>query len=76
MNILNLVLSSIGTIATQVVGIVGGVFSGVSSIWITQTNDTYELTLVGAFSLLAFVFGLVYFGISFVGSLVRLRTVN
>lgn len=76
MNILNLVLSSIGTIATQVVGIVGGVFSGVSSIWITQNNDTYELTLVGAFSLLAFVFGLVYFGISFVGSLVRLRTVR
>lgn len=76
MTILNLVLSSIGTIATQVVGIIGGVFTGVTSIWITQNNDTYELTLVGAFSLLAFVFGLVWFAVSFIGSMVRLRTVN
>lgn len=76
MNILSVVLTALGTIATNVVTILGGVFTGVSSIWITgngSTESPYELTLIGAFSLVAFAFGLVYFAISFVGSLVRLR---
>lgn len=78
MSTLNLVFQSMASIVTGMVNIIVSAFTGVAGIWVQTVGEgssaTQELTLVGAFSLIAFVFGLVWLAIKFIGSLISLRT--
>lgn len=76
MSILTLVLNAVVTIVPQMISIIVAVFTGLASVWVDTSGTNPELTLVGAFSLMAFVAGLSFFGLRFIGSLISLRTAN
>lgn len=77
MDIINVVFTAIGDIMTGFVGIVSSAFNGVVSLWYTApsgTETTGSLTLLGVLSLIAFVAGIVWFAISFIGKMISLKT--
>lgn len=77
MDILTTVFSALGTIVTGVIGLIVDVFTGVVPLWYTAPtgNETSgQLTVLGAFSLIAFVVGLVWLGIKFIGSMISLKS--
>lgn len=76
MDILTLVLAAVATIVPNMISIFVSVFTGIAQVWVDTSGSNPQLTLVGAFSLLAFVSGLIIFGLKFIGSLVSLRTAN
>lgn len=76
MDIINVVFTAIGSIMTGFVGIVSNAFNGVVSLWYTAPTGegTGSLTLLGVLSLIAFVAGIVWFAISFIGKMISLKT--
>lgn len=77
MDIINVVFTAIGSIMTGFVGIVSNAFNGVVSLWYTAPGEgqsTGTLTLLGVLSLIAFVAGIVWFAISFIGKMISLKT--
>lgn len=77
MDILSTVFSALGTIVTGVIDLIVDVFTGVVPLWYTAptgTETTGSLTVLGAFSLIAFVVGLVWLGIRFIGSMISLKS--
>lgn len=76
MDVLNVVFSALGTIVTGIVGVITDAFTGVVGLWYTApsgTETTGSLTLLGSFSLIAFVVGLVWLAIRFIGSMIALK---
>lgn len=77
MDILNVVFTALGDIVTGIVGIIGDSFSGVVSLWYTAptgSNTTGSLTFLGVFSLIAFVVGMVWLAIRFIGGMISLKS--
>lgn len=77
MDILNVVFNALGSIVTGITGIIGDAFTGVVSLWYTApsgTDTTGSLTFLGVFSLIAFVVGLVWLAIRFIGGMISLKT--
>lgn len=77
MDIINVVFGALSEIMTGVVGVISNAFSGVVSLWYTApsgSNSTGQLTLLGVLSLIAFVFGIVWLAIKFIGSMISLKT--
>lgn len=77
MDVLNVVFSALGTIVTGIVGVITDAFTGVVGLWYTAPTGsatTGELTLLGSFSLIAFVVGVVWLAIRFIGSMISLKT--
>lgn len=75
MGALNLVLTALGTIASGFINVIVNVFTGVIPLWYVAPvgEGTGDLTILGVFSLMAFVVGLVWMAISFIGSIISLR---
>lgn len=76
MDVLNVVFAALGTIVTGIVGVITDAFTGVVGLWYTApsgTETTGSLTLLGSFSLIAFVVGLVWLAIRFIGSMIALK---
>lgn len=76
MDVLNVVFTALGTIMSGVIDIIANSFTGVVSLWYvepTGTETTGHLTLLGAFSLIAFAFGVVWLAIRFIGSMISLK---
>lgn len=79
MDILNVVFEALGSIVTGIVSVISNSFNGVVSLWYTAptgTNTTGSLTFLGVFSLIAFVVGLVWLSISFIGGMISLKQVR
>ena len=77
MDILNVVFTALGEIVTGIVGIISNSFNGVVSLWYTAptgSNTTGQLTFLGVFSLIAFVVGMVWLAIRFIGGMISLKT--
>lgn len=77
MDILNVVFTALGSIVTGIVGIISNSFNGVVSLWYTAptgADETGSLTFLGVFSLIAFVVGMVWLAIRFIGGMISLRT--
>lgn len=77
MDILNVVFEALGDIVTGIVDVISDSFSGVVSLWYTAptgTNTTGSLTFLGVFSLIAFVVGLVWLAIRFIGGMISLKS--
>lgn len=77
MDILNVVFNALGSIVTGITGVIGDAFTGVVSLWYTApsgTETTGSLTFLGVFSLIAFVVGLVWLAIRFIGGMISLKT--
>lgn len=77
MDILNVVFNALGSIVTGITGLIGDAFSGVVSLWYTApsgTETTGSLTFLGVFSLIAFVVGVVWLAIRFIGGMISLKT--
>ena len=77
MDILSVVFNAMGQIVTGIVGVISNSFNGVVSLWYTApttSGGTGELTFLGVFSLIAFVTGLVWLAISFIGKMISLKT--
>jgi len=77
MDILTVVFNALGQIVTGIVGVISNAFTGVVSLWYTApTTDggTGSLTFLGVFSLIAFVFGMVWLAIRFIGGMISLKT--
>lgn len=77
MDILNVVFNALGSIVTGITGLISDAFSGVVSLWYTAptgTETTGSLTFLGAFSLIAFVVGVVWLAIRFIGGMISLKT--
>lgn len=77
MDIITTIFDAIGSIMTGAVDVIGDAFTGVVSLWYVApsgSETTGHLTLLGVLSLIAFVFGLVWLAIRFIGSMVSLRT--
>jgi hypothetical protein len=77
MDILSVVFDALGDIVTGIVAVISDSFSGVVSLWYTAptgTNTTGELTFLGVFSLIAFVVGLVWLAIRFIGGMISLKS--
>lgn len=77
MDILTVVFNALGDIVTGIVNVISNSFSGVVSLWYTAptgTETTGSLTFLGVFSLIAFVVGLVWLAIKFIGGMISLRT--
>lgn len=76
MDILNVVFEALGSIVTGIVSVISNSFNGVVSLWYTApngTNTTGQLTFLGVFSLIAFVVGLVWLAIRFIGGMISLK---
>ena len=75
MTTVNLILSGVSTLMTGFINIIVSAFTGVTSLWITPASgsDPAELTLLGGLSLLAFVSGVIWLAIRFIGSMISLR---
>lgn len=76
MDILNVVFNALGSIVTGIVEIISDSFNGVVSLWYTApsgTETTGSLTFLGVFSLIAFVVGLVWLAIRFIGGMISLK---
>lgn len=77
MDILNNVFNALGTIVTGITGLIGDAFNGVVSLWYTApsgTETTGSLTFLGVFSLIAFVVGVVWLAIRFIGGMISLKS--
>lgn len=77
MDVLNVVFQALGTIVTGIVGVITDAFTGVVGLWYTAPTSgsgTGELTLLGSFSLIAFVVGVVWLAIRFIGSMIALKS--
>ena len=77
MDILNVVFQALGTIVTGIVGVITDAFTGVVGLWYTapsSTGGTGQLTMLGVFSLIAFVVGVVWLAIRFIGSMISLKS--
>lgn len=77
MDIINTIFTALGDIMSGVVGVISNAFTGVVSLWYTApttSGGTGSLTLLGVLSLIAFVFGIVWLAIRFIGSMIALRT--
>lgn len=77
MDILNVVFTALPTIVTGIVGIITNCFTGVVGLWYTApsgSETTGSLTVLGVFSLIGFVVGVVWLAIRFIGSMIALRT--
>lgn len=77
MDILQVVFNALGSIVTGITGIIGDAFTGVVSLWYTApsgSETTGSLTFLGVFSLIAFVVGLVWLAIRFIGGMISLKT--
>lgn len=77
MDILNTVFTAMGSIVTGIVSIISNSFNGVVSLWYTAptgSETTGSLTFLGVFSLIAFVVGLVWLAIKFIGSMISLKS--
>lgn len=76
MDLINVIFTALGDIMTGAVGVISNAFTGVVSLWYTTpsgSNTTGSLTLLGVLSLIAFVFGVVWLAIRFIGSMIALR---
>lgn len=76
MDILTVVFNALGSIVTGIVEIISDSFNGVVSLWYTApsgTETTGSLTFLGVFSLIAFVVGLVWLAIRFIGGMISLK---
>ena len=76
MDVLNVVLTALGQIVSGFIGIIIDTFDGVIPLWYTAptgTETTGSLTVLGVFSLMAFVVGLVWLAIRFIGSMISLK---
>ena len=76
MDILTTVFAALGQIVTGFVDIISDSFNGVVSLWYTApsgSNTTGSLTFLGVFSLIAFVVGLVWLAIRFIGGMISLK---
>lgn len=77
MDILNVVFTALGSIVTGIVDVISDSFTGVVSLWYTApsgTETTGSLTFLGVFSLIAFVVGLVWLAIRFIGGMISLKS--
>ena len=77
MDILSVVFDALGSIVTGIVSVISNSFNGVVSLWYTAptgTNTTGQLTFLGVFSLIAFVVGLVWLAIRFIGGMISLKS--
>lgn len=77
MDILNVVFEALGSIVTGIVGVITDAFTGVVGLWYTApstTGGTGQLTMLGVFSLIAFVVGVVWLAIKFIGSMISLKS--
>lgn len=77
MDILNVVFQALSTIVTGIVGVITDAFTGVVGLWYTApsgTGGTGQLTMLGVFSLIAFVVGVVWLAIRFIGSMISLKS--
>lgn len=77
MDILNVVFTALSSIVTGIVGVITSAFTGVVGLWYTApsgTETTGSLTMLGVFSLIAFVVGVVWLAIRFIGSMISLKT--
>lgn len=77
MDTLTVVFNALGDIVTGIVNVISNSFSGVVSLWYTAptgSETTGSLTFLGVFSLIAFVVGLVWLAIKFIGGMISLRT--
>lgn len=77
MDILTVVFNSLGQIVTGIVGVISDAFTGVVSLWYTApsgSETTGSLTFLGVFSLIAFVVGMVWLAIRFIGGMISLKT--
>lgn len=76
MDIVNVIFTAIGDIITGFVGVVTNAFNGVVGLWYTAPSGsgTGSLTLLGVLSLIAFVAGIVWFAISFIGKMISMKT--
>ena len=76
MDILEVVFDALGSIVTGIVSVISNSFNGVVSLWYTAptgSNTTGSLTFLGVFSLIAFVVGLVWLSIRFIGGMISLK---
>lgn len=75
MDALTVVLSALGQIATGFINVIVNVFTGVIPLWYIAPvgEGTGDLTILGVFSLMAFVVGLVWLAIRFIGSMISLK---
>lgn len=75
MTTVNLILEGVSTLMTGAINIIVSAFTGVTSLWITPASgsDSAQLTLLGGLSLFAFVFGIVWLAIRFIGSMISLK---
>ena len=77
MDILDVVFNALSGIVTGIVDVISDSFSGVVSLWYTApsgTETTGSLTFLGVFSLIAFVVGLVWLAIRFIGGMISLKS--
>lgn len=77
MDILDRVFDALGRIVTGVVSVISNSFNGVVSLWYTAptgNETTGSLTFLGVFSLIAFVVGLVWLAIRFIGGMISLKS--
>lgn len=77
MDILTVVFNALGQIVTGIVDVISDSFSGVVSLWYTAptgSEATGSLTFLGVFSLIAFVVGMVWLAIKFIGGMISLKT--
>lgn len=77
MDILNVVFTALGSIVTGIVDVISDSFTGVVSLWYTAptgTETTGSLTFLGVFSLIAFVVGMVWLAIRFIGGMISLKS--
>ena len=76
MDILSVVFNALSTIVTNIVELIVDTFTGVIPLWYTAptgSETTGSLTVLGAFSLIAFVVGMVWLAIRFLGSMISLK---
>lgn len=76
MDIISVIFSALGDIVTGVVSLITDAFTGVVALWYVApsgTETTGHLTLLGALSLIAFVVGVVWLAIRFIGSMISLK---
>lgn len=77
MDILTVVFNALGSIVTGIVDVISSSFNGVVSLWYTAptgSGTTGSLTFLGVFSLIAFVVGMVWLAIKFIGGMISLKT--
>lgn len=77
MDILNVVFNALGSIVTGIVSVITNAFTGVVGLWYTAptgSETTGQLTMLGVFSLIAFVVGVVWLAIRFIGSMISLKS--